>query len=168
MHYYSWSFVCVAFHVVTWLPSSIVRIISFMPMFRVLWSQLAMLYNGLIKIVLAACHLKKYFCYHLLLEDEQELSLGMLIRCKHIYNFWCSMLVLLHAPCNALQSLSPSYSAFVEGYVMVRNNDNFHQCLRQLKSLKVERPAEMIIKPKGIYDTQCYKCFINTYAVLKV
>ena len=29
-----------------------------------------------------------------LLEDEQELSLGMLIRCKRIYNFWCSMLVL--------------------------------------------------------------------------
>jgi hypothetical protein len=28
-----------------------------------------------------------------LLEDEQELSLGMLIRCKRIYNFWCSILV---------------------------------------------------------------------------
>jgi hypothetical protein len=28
-----------------------------------------------------------------LLEDEQELSLGMLIRLKRIYNFWCSMLV---------------------------------------------------------------------------
>jgi hypothetical protein len=28
-----------------------------------------------------------------LLEDEQELSLGMLIRLKHIYNFLCSMLV---------------------------------------------------------------------------
>jgi hypothetical protein len=26
-----------------------------------------------------------------LLEDEQKLSLGMLIRLKHIYNFWCSM-----------------------------------------------------------------------------
>jgi hypothetical protein len=29
-----------------------------------------------------------------LLEDEQELSLGMLIRRKRIYNFWCSMFVL--------------------------------------------------------------------------
>ena len=29
-----------------------------------------------------------------LLEYEQELSLGMLIRPKRIYNFWCSMLVL--------------------------------------------------------------------------
>jgi hypothetical protein len=28
-----------------------------------------------------------------LLEDEQELSLRMLIRLKRIYNFWCSMLV---------------------------------------------------------------------------
>jgi hypothetical protein len=27
-----------------------------------------------------------------------------------------------------LQSLPPSYSAFVEGYVMAKNNDNFHQC----------------------------------------
>jgi hypothetical protein len=29
-------FVCVSFHVVTWLLSSMVRVISFMPMFRVL------------------------------------------------------------------------------------------------------------------------------------
>ena len=31
-----------------------------------------------------------------LLEDEQELSLGMLIRCKRIYNFWCSMLGFIY------------------------------------------------------------------------
>jgi hypothetical protein len=78
MHYYSWSFVCVTFHVVTWLLSSMVRVISFMPMFRVLWSQLAMLYIDLIKIVLAS-HLKNYFfVITYLLEDEQELILGML------------------------------------------------------------------------------------------
>jgi hypothetical protein len=52
MHYYSRSFVCVTFHVITWLLSSIVKIISFMPMFRVLWSQHSMLYFVLIKIVL--------------------------------------------------------------------------------------------------------------------
>jgi hypothetical protein len=51
MHYYSWSFVCVTFHVVTWLLSSMIIIISLMPMFRVLWSQHAMLYFKLIKIV---------------------------------------------------------------------------------------------------------------------
>jgi hypothetical protein len=49
-----------------------------------------------------------------------------------------------------LQSLPPSYSIFVEGYVMAGNNDNFHQCLIQLKNLKVERAAEKFIKPKGI------------------
>src|SRR3954469_13214966 len=43
-----------------------------------------------------ACHLKNYlFVITYLLEDEQELSLGMLIHCKCIYNFLCSMLVLL-------------------------------------------------------------------------
>jgi hypothetical protein len=35
-----------------------------------------------------ACHLKNYsFVITYLLEDEQELSLGMLIRLKHTYNF---------------------------------------------------------------------------------
>ena len=37
---------------------------------------------------------KNYLVYHLPARDEQELSLGMLIRCKRIYNFWCSMSVL--------------------------------------------------------------------------
>jgi hypothetical protein len=56
----------------------IVKIMSFMPMFWVLWSQHSMLYivdqdcDG-------ACHLKNYcFVITYLLEDEQELSLGML------------------------------------------------------------------------------------------
>jgi hypothetical protein len=38
-----------------------------------------MLYIDLIKIVLAACHLKNYyFVITYLLKDDQELSLGML------------------------------------------------------------------------------------------
>jgi hypothetical protein len=39
-----------------------------------------MLYIDLIKIVFAACHLKIYYYFVItyLLEDEQELSLGML------------------------------------------------------------------------------------------
>jgi hypothetical protein len=41
-----------------------------------------------------ACHFKNYFfVITYLLEDEQELSLRMLIRLKRIYNFWCSILV---------------------------------------------------------------------------
>jgi hypothetical protein len=78
MFHYSWSFVCVTFHVITWLLSFIVKIMSFMPMFRVLWSQHSMLYivdqdyDG-------TCHLKNYcFVITYLLEDERELSLGML------------------------------------------------------------------------------------------
>src|SRR3954467_14386616 len=35
---------------------------------------------------------KLFVCYHLPTRDEQELSLGMLIRCKRIYNFF-----MLHA-----------------------------------------------------------------------
>jgi hypothetical protein len=47
-----------------------------------------MLYIDLIKIELGACHLKNYyFVITYLLKDEQELSLGMLKHCKHIYNF---------------------------------------------------------------------------------
>jgi hypothetical protein len=69
-------FVCVTFHVVIWLLSSIVRIISFMTMFTILWSQLAMLYNNLIKIVLAACHLKNYFCYHSPTRGRAGIKLG--------------------------------------------------------------------------------------------
>jgi hypothetical protein len=77
MHYYSWSFVCVTFHVITWLLSSMIKIMSFMPMFRVFWS-----HNSILYIVdqdcIGACHLKNYcFVITYLLEDEQELSLGM-------------------------------------------------------------------------------------------
>ena len=54
-------------------------------------STLILAYNAftimMIKIVLAACHLKNYFVITYLLEDENKLSLGMLIRCKCIYTF---------------------------------------------------------------------------------
>ena len=68
-------------------------IISIMPMLEYL-DPSSQCFTCLIKIVLASCHLKNYFVITYLLEDEQELSLGMLIRLKRIYNFWCSMLVL--------------------------------------------------------------------------
>ena len=41
----------------------------------------------LIKIMLVACLIKNYFVITYLLEEKQELSLGMLIRVKRIYNF---------------------------------------------------------------------------------
>src|SRR5664279_4579882 len=46
----------------------------------------------LIRLCWVAFNLKNYFVIIYLLEDEQELSLGMLIRVKYIYNF-----LLLHA-----------------------------------------------------------------------
>jgi hypothetical protein len=90
---FSWSFPCVSFHATTWLLSfyyqdyvfhahilsSLISALNALPH----WSNC----DG-------ACHLKNYsFVVTYLLENEQELSLGMLIRLKRIYNFWCSMLV---------------------------------------------------------------------------
>jgi hypothetical protein len=64
MHY-SWSFVCVTFHVITWLLSSIVKIISLMPMFRVFWSQHSMLYIIWSRLCWCMSPQKLLFCYHL-------------------------------------------------------------------------------------------------------
>ena len=47
-------------------------------MFKYFDLSLQCFYNNLIKIVLVTCHLKNYFVITYLLEDEQELSLGML------------------------------------------------------------------------------------------
>ena len=75
----SWSFVCVHLHVYNMVAKFlIVMIISFMPMFKFYWSQLinAYIYD---QDCVGACHLKNYsFVITYLLEDEQELSLGML------------------------------------------------------------------------------------------
>ena len=75
----SWSFVCVHLHVYNMVAKFLaVMIISFMPMFKFYWSQLI---NAYIfdQDCVGACHLKNYsFVITYLLEDEQELSLGML------------------------------------------------------------------------------------------
>ena len=53
---------------------------------------------------------QKVYCFVVyLLEDEQELSLGMLIRLKRIYNFWCSMLIL----CQLLHVLYTLHVIFI-------------------------------------------------------
>jgi hypothetical protein len=73
----SWSFVCVLFHVITWLLSFLYRDYVFHA--HVLSSLISAL-NALPRSRLwCACHLKNYsFVITYLLEDEQELSLGML------------------------------------------------------------------------------------------
>jgi hypothetical protein len=65
MHHYSWSFVCVTFHIITWLLSFIVKIMSFMPMFRVLWSQHSMLHIVWSRLCWCMSPKKLLFCYHL-------------------------------------------------------------------------------------------------------
>jgi hypothetical protein len=91
---FSWSFVCVHFHVITWLLSFFYQdyifhahvLSSFDPSAQCLyiWSRLCrcMSPQNLFLFVITY-----------LLEDEQELSMGMLIRLQRIHNFWCSMLV---------------------------------------------------------------------------
>jgi hypothetical protein len=94
LFHYSWSFICVSFHVITWLLSFFYQdyifhahvLTSFDPSAQRLhwWSRLCRCMSPQ-KII--------YFVITYLLEDKHELSLGMLICLKRIYNFWCSMLV---------------------------------------------------------------------------
>jgi hypothetical protein len=75
-HYYSWSFVCVTFHVITWLLSFVVKIMSFMPMFRVLWSQHSMLYIVWSRLCWCMSPQKLLFCYHLPTWGRAGVKLG--------------------------------------------------------------------------------------------
>jgi hypothetical protein len=78
IHYYSWSFICVTFHVITWLLSFIVKIMSFIPMLEY-FDLSTQCFTLLDQDCVGACHLKNYcFVITYLLKDEQELSLGML------------------------------------------------------------------------------------------
>ena len=54
-------------------------------------------------------HIKNSIFIIYLLEDEQELSLGMLIRLQRIYNFWLFRLVIL----SFLDVLESFYSNFI-------------------------------------------------------
>jgi hypothetical protein len=78
MHYYSWSLVCVSFHVVTWLLSSMVRINLLCPCLE--YFDLSMQCFILSWSRLCWCMSHQNYCFVItyLLKDEQELSLGML------------------------------------------------------------------------------------------
>jgi hypothetical protein len=76
IHYYSWSFVCVTFHVIIWLLSFSVKIMSFMPMFRVLWSQHSMLYIVWSRLCWCMSPQKLLFCYHLPTRGRTGVKLG--------------------------------------------------------------------------------------------
>jgi hypothetical protein len=64
--------------------------------------------------------------------------------------------------------LPPSYRCFVKEFVMGGQLVTFHELVARVRSLKMDCIQGEIVNPTGIYDGQCYKCFINTYTVLKV
>jgi hypothetical protein len=92
MHYYSWSFVCVTFHAITWLLSFIVKIMSFMPMFRVLWSQHSMLYIVWSRLCWCMSPQKLLFCYHLSTRGRARVKIG---------DAWyiSNVCIIFYAPC---------------------------------------------------------------------
>jgi hypothetical protein len=67
-----------------------------------------------------------------------------------------------------LRSLPPSYRSFIEEFLMGGESATFHELVARVRCLKVDSIQGEIINPTGICDIRCYKCFINTYAVLKV
>jgi hypothetical protein len=82
LFHYSWSFVCVPFHVITWLLSFYCQDYVF---YAHVLSSLIPSLNAYLddQDCDGACHLKNYsFVIIYLLEDEQELSLGMLDTCQ--------------------------------------------------------------------------------------
>jgi hypothetical protein len=91
---FSWSFVCVHLHVYNMVTKFlIVMIISSCPCLK-FFDLSTQCFTYMIKIVMVHVTSKIIsFVITYLLEDEHELSLGMLIRLQHIYNFWCPMLV---------------------------------------------------------------------------
>jgi hypothetical protein len=66
-----------------------------------------------------------------------------------------------------LRSLPPSYRSFIEEFVMGGESVTFDELVARVRSLKVDCIQGEIVDLTGICDIQCYKRFINTYAVLK-
>jgi hypothetical protein len=64
--------------------------------------------------------------------------------------------------------LPPSYKSFVEEFVVGGEMITFHELVARVRALKVDCIQGEIVDPTGICDIQYYKCFLNTYAVLKV
>jgi uncharacterized radical SAM superfamily Fe-S cluster-containing enzyme len=67
-----------------------------------------------------------------------------------------------------LHSLPPSYKSFVKRFLRKAEPVNLHQLMARIRLHEIEPSHVEIIDLTGICDIQCYKCFINTYAVLKV
>jgi uncharacterized radical SAM superfamily Fe-S cluster-containing enzyme len=66
-----------------------------------------------------------------------------------------------------LRSVPPRYKSFVKRFLRSTEPLNLHQLMVRIKLHEIEPSHVEIIDLTGICDIQCYKCFINTYAVLK-
>jgi hypothetical protein len=67
-----------------------------------------------------------------------------------------------------LLSLPPSYKSFIKRFLRKAEPVNLHQLMARIRPHEIIPSHVEIIDLTGICDIQCYKCFINTYAVLKV
>jgi hypothetical protein len=67
-----------------------------------------------------------------------------------------------------LRSPPPSYKSFVKRFLRKSEPVNLHQLMARIRLHEIEPSHMEIIDLTGICDIQCYKCFINNYAVLKV
>src|SRR4051812_39922019 len=104
--------------------------------------------------MLAQCHIKNY-CFFItyLLEDEQPLSLGMLIHLKCIYNFLCSLLVLHQFLC-VLHMLHGTFYAFSGTNLLTRCRSVSSCFLLFLVSEKLHRKYSRnwtILGPKFLF-----------------
>jgi uncharacterized radical SAM superfamily Fe-S cluster-containing enzyme len=67
-----------------------------------------------------------------------------------------------------LHSLPRSYKSFIKRFLRKAKPVNLHQLMERIRLHETEPSHVEIIDLTGICDIQCNKCFINTYAALKV
>jgi hypothetical protein len=158
MHYYSWSFVCVTFHVITWLLSFIVKIMSFMPMFRVLWSQHSMLYIVWSRLCWCMSPQKLLFCYHLPTRGWAGVKLG---------NAWyvSNVSIIFDAPCLFMHHLRCVLLHFVtsQDFIKFWGNFLFLFCLYWLKFHRDLKNFVLILK---LYYKNYFKLSIISWRTL--
>jgi hypothetical protein len=115
---FSWSFVCVHFHVITWLLIFLLsRLYLSCPCFKFFWSQLTNAYIHYIhdQDCVGACHLKNYFvCYHLPTQGRAGVKLG---------DAWyvSNASIIFDAPCLLLHHLPNVSLHFVALLCIFRN-----------------------------------------------
>jgi hypothetical protein len=101
------------------------------------------------------------------LKMEEHTSVGIHLAKMHRIHSWLQNWVMRYRMlwptmqffARYLQAIGDSLKAFVMG----GESDTFHELVARVSTLKVEPVEGEIVDPSGIFDIQCYKCFINTY-----